>query len=505
MLWRRTRPGRRPAAVLTALAALCALGGVAIPAGPAGAAAAYTVVAPQLAVPAVRDTLAPGGAPPVSHDNEVMALATQGRRLFAATDQWMYPGRGAAGQILVKNASSGTWRVFERTQVLRVQALDSFPVPADQGMGPGHRLLITQVIVHGRSEIQWLLDGATAFAPRDSFTLAAAAGVRAFGAHESDGVWSLYAGVAPTGILRGTWSRTRHTLVWSAVPELSAPAPGAPGVPAQKVTGFAECAGALYVSINTGLYRRNDGRLGAGFSRWVAVYKEPAVGAHNSGLRGLTCVTHDGAPSLLLSTEGNGDVFRLDHLPGGTLAARAVTPGRPWPGISSVLEFAPVPALRAMLASSGTPVPARGAGSIDYVIAAYNNFESIDVGGVTRQFFGIEHAYLGGCPPTRRCGPVSFGAATFDAAACFAVRTDTGGPSPPSYTLRCLSGPAFTPVARPGKPIRTGQSFVSIRSIASSPFGDHRIYYAGYDCNFYPADGTAWVGSSTVAAVSLGS
>ncbi len=34
------------------------------------------------------------------------------------------------------------------------------------------------------------------------------------------------------------------------------------------------------------------------------------------------------------------------------------------------------------------------------------------------------------------------------------------------------------------KPVRSGQAFVSIRSILPSPFGDGRIYYGGYDCNF---------------------
>jgi hypothetical protein len=472
----------------------------------AGAASAYQVAAPSSSVPAVRDVLTTSSSSPVVHDNEVMALAAQGRRLFAATDQWMYPGPSASGQILVKNAARAPWRVFERTQVLRVQALDSFPIPADQGIGAGHSLLVTQVIVHGRSEIQWLLDGARAFSPADAFPLASrSANVRAFGAHERNGVWSVYAGVAPTGILRGTWSRRAHTLVWSSVPELTASASGSVGVQTQKVTGFADCGGALYVSIDTALYRRNDGALAAGTPRWAPVYEEPPVAAHNSGLRGLTCVPRAGVPSLLLSTEGTGNVYRLDGLPRGQVGTiPVVAPDRPWPGLDAVLEFSPIPALRGMLAASGTPVPSRGPGSIDYVIAAYNNFETIDVGGVDRQFFGIEHAYLGGCPPTRRCGPTAFKSATFDAAACFALRTDPGGTAAPSYVLRCLSGPGFTPERDPGKPITTGQAFVSIRTIVPSPFGDDRIYYGGYDCNFYPADGTAWVGSSLPADLQLG-
>jgi hypothetical protein len=52
-------------------------------------------------------------------------------------------------------------------------------------------------------------------------------------------------------------------------------------------------------------------------------------------------------------------------------------------------------------------------------------------------------------------------------------------------------------------PIRSGQAFVSIRSIVPSPFADGRVYYGGYDCNFYPADGTAWVATSTVSSLRL--
>jgi hypothetical protein len=41
---------------------------------------------------------------------------------------------------------------------------------------------------------------------------------------------------------------------------------------------------------------------------------------------------------------------------------------------------------------------------------------------------------------------------------------------------------------------------VSIVRIVTSPFDDGRRYYGGYDCNFTPTDGTAWVGTSTLSA-----
>ena len=75
--------------------------------------------------------------------------------------------------------------------------------------------------------------------------------------------------------------------------------------------------------------------------------------------------------------------------------------------------------------------------SIAYVIAAYNNFETVSVDGVARQLFGFEWGYDAACPSTRRCGPTAFGAVTYDAAACFGVRTDAK--TSPAFTLTLVS------------------------------------------------------------------
>ncbi len=480
------------------LLSLAVVGGLALCAATAGATPPPSA-SQTFPVPAARQPLTTNPGSPVAHDTETIAIVAHAGRLFAATGQWEYPGPSDAGQVLVKSSWTSGWSVFEQTQSLRVQALGSFPIPKDQGLGAGHSLLITQAIVGGRSRVQWLLDRARSFTPARSFVLASnGADVRAFGAHESGRTWAVYAGVAPTGILRGTWSRTKHTLVFDPKPELTAAPPGSPGLKTQKVTGFADCAGALYVSINTKLFRRNDGRLRPGQSRWVLVYEAPPVGPLNSGLRGLTCIKHRGSPALLVSTEGNGRVYRLGHLPRRRLTGRATpTSARRLPGgLVARLEFSPDSAIGRMLAATGTSVPAAGRGSISYVIAAYNNFEPISVGGIRRQAFGIEWHYSGRCPATRTCTPSGW-----SANACLAVRTDRG--RSPTYVLRCLSGPQFTLSRNVTTPVRSGQAFVSTRTIAPSPFGDHRIYYGGYDCNFYPADGTAWIASSTTAALKL--
>jgi hypothetical protein len=474
-------------------------------AAPASASGATAVGGPagRYAVAAQRQPLTMKAGSAVAHDTETEALVAHSGRLFAATGQWEYPGPSAFGQVLIKKSKTAPWSVFEQTQSLRVQALDSFPIPSDQGLGPGHSLLVTQAIVAGRSRIQWLLDGANSFSLRNSYVLPAGADVRAFGAHESGGIWSVYAGVRPTGVIQGVWSPARRTLVFNPKPELTVAPPGSPGAVTQKVTGFADCGGAVYSTINTTLYRRNDGSLPSGVPRWVPVYRAPPVGPHNSGLRGITCVAHEGSPSLLISTEGNGNVYRFDRLSRGRLDTTAApSPGSVADGLVQTLEFQPAPAIRQMLAIQGTTIPPAGRGSIAYVIAAYNNgdFQTMRVGSADRQVFGFEWGYQGVCPTTQKCGPIASGVVHFNASACFAVRTDQG--QAPAYALRCLSGPTVNPSAQVSKPIRSGQAFVSIRSIVPSPFADGRIYYAGYDCNFYPADGTAWVAISPLHSLS---
>ena len=197
-------------------------------------------------------------------------------------------------------------------------------------------------------------------------------------------------------------------------------------------------------------------------------------------------------------------MYRFDDLPRGQLqppCARA--PDRSPDGLVQTLEFRPVPAIRQMLATQGRVLPATGQGSIVYVIAAYNNgdFQTIKMGGVDRQVFGFEWGYLGSCPTMENCGPIASGTVHFNASACFAIRTDQGNRRP----IRCVvsGGATMPPSSQVSKPIRSGQAFVSIRSIVPATFADGQIYFGGYDCNFYPADGTAWVASSSVGALDL--
>ena len=118
----------------------CPLAAAASPA--AHLAAARGTIGPY-AVPALRQPLTTNAKSTVAHDTETEALVAHSGRLFAATGQWEYPGPSAFGQVLVKKSKTSPWTVFEQTQSLRVQALDSFSIPSDQGararsFPPGH-------------------------------------------------------------------------------------------------------------------------------------------------------------------------------------------------------------------------------------------------------------------------------------------------------------------------------------------------------------------------------
>ena len=319
-----------------------------------GPGASYVVVAQ-------RQQLTTNANSPVAHDTETEALVAHSGHIFAATGQWEYPGPSAFGQVLVKRSKASPWTVFEQTQSLRVQALDSFPIPSNQGLGPGHSLLVTQAVVAGQSRIQWLLDGANSFSLSNSYVLPAGADIRAFGAHESGGVWAVYAGVRPTGVLQGIWSPTRRTLVFNPAPELTVAPPGSPGAVTQKVTGFADCGGAMYTTINTTLYRRNDGALPSGIPRWVQVYRAPPVGPHNSGLRGITCLTETGHRRYSSRQRATATCTGSTISHEGQLDTTArPSPGSVADGLVQTLEFQPIPAIRQMLAAQGTIIPTTG-------------------------------------------------------------------------------------------------------------------------------------------------
>ena len=228
----------------------------------------------------------------VAHDTETEALVAQSGRSR---------GDGPMGVPRPFGVRTGPGQEVEDRSVvaLRADAVSSgpgaglLPGPSDQGLGSGplpprdsgHRRRALQDPVVAR-RCQLVFPSQFVCSPgrrRCRCVRGARVG------------WGLVQSMPGFG-RRGSFKVSGRLLValWCSIPslELSVAPPGSPGAVTQKVTGFADCGGALYTTINTTLYRRNDGTLPSGIPRWVPVYRAPPVGpAHNSGLRGITCVS----------------------------------------------------------------------------------------------------------------------------------------------------------------------------------------------------------------------
>ncbi len=299
-------------------------------------------------LPATMESFDAGPAAP-TNNTEILHLVSHGRRMFAATGQWMSP-RTDGAQVLVKETATAPWRVFDRFPVLRVTMLESITVPARHNRGRRTQVLLTQGRreTPGPTQLLWLQDDAERF--EGAFALPRQDQVRAVGARaETDG-FAFYAGAEPTGVLRGVWDAGGGAIRWSATPELSVEAPGA----SRKVTSFAECNRSMFATIDQVLYRRDDGALAPGVARWTEWFRDPE--ARESGLRAATCILHRGRPALLVSSEGPGTVYRFDDL---AAAAPIVT-------VELDAKAAIAEGLRS-LGTTGDPRPL-------YVITAYNEF-----------------------------------------------------------------------------------------------------------------------------------
>lgn len=422
------------------------------------------------AVPATVELLAErGGA--LAAATETVRLARHAGALWASTSQWKAPEPGG-GAVLRKRGPEAPWTVVLRSDQRRVMALESFTVPARRNGGAAAEVLLTQARVDGRSELRWLVGDADDLSGR--FPLESArADARSLGGHAEGDGFAFYAGVRPTGILRGEWRPEPGTIAWSREAELAVGG----GRIDRKVTGFASCGGAMWATVRETLYRRREGDLASGAERWSRVYTAPVENARNSGLRGLTCIEHDGGPALLVAKEGRGEILRFDAR-GDEESSRADG------SLSPVVEADLRELVHESLRATGHALPARGRGAVGYVLPAYNEMLEIADGVYLT---GVEWSYRGGrCPETRVCQPER----TFDAAACTLRRERRA--SGAAWSLACLGGEA-TPAPSVNVPVRPGESFVAVRALRPSPWVPGDLYLAGYDANFVASEGTAWI------------
>jgi len=415
---------------------------------------------------------------PLRATTEVTNLVAFTGELWASTSQWMAPA--PIGGAILRRASRGApWEVVLQTDQLRVMGLEAFRVPAGRE-GVAEVLLAQAQPPESPHEIRWSVAPDRSLAAR--FALPDAGGtVRSFGAHVAiDGSATFFAGVQPTGILAGTWDGVARTIRWSPTPELVV---GGAGLD-QKVTGFASCGGAAWATVRGTLYRRRtDGGIDLSTGGpWQAAWSVEVANPDNSGLRGVSCIEHDGAPAILLGIEGSGEIVRFDGVDrlGAVIAATPLAP---------VPELDTRELIDATLRGWGHAVPATGAGAVGYTIPAYNEFTEIG-GGVIAA--GVEWSYeAAACPASRRCQPER----TFDAQACLLRRTEHAGV--PDWQMRCLAVPADVPNPIP-VPVPPGAAFVAVRALRLSPWDDRDLGLAGYDSNFVSSNGTGWVADLSV-------
>ena len=125
---------------------------------------------------------------------------------------------------------------------------------------------------------------------------------------------------------------------------------------------------------------------------------------------------------------------------------------------------------------------------------AYNEFLPVHAEHGSTHLTGLEWAYFGGgCPSGRTCLPQR----NFDTEACYLIRT--AARNEVDYEMGCLGG-ELTPSGPRGVPVMAGQAYVAVRTARVSPWNPRTLYFGGYDANFVPATGTAWVATAPVAA-----
>ncbi len=423
---------------------------------------------------------------------ETLFITEHVGKLYAATGQWKSPELTGA-QILVKESPTADWHSFKDLAVVRASALSSFEIPAELNEGNSVEVLLAfgrdypqestiEAIQELPKGIFWMVGDKGGF---DSFfSLPSDGDIRSFGAVQEGNEFAFYAGINPSGVLRGVWDPDTQSILWGSDIELSVVENlsnrAVPPI-AGKVTGFAPCGGDLYVTIRRNLFRRSSDT-----GEWNNIYSIPVTGDANSGFRGLTCTSDSsGQPALLISAEGIGAVYRLENLS-----------GQPNP----ILELDIRQAIATALARSGVAIPRRGDGSVGYVISAYNEFTPVIINGQEKHMFGVEWGYRGRgiCPEGLVCQP---GPGAFAAYACFFVRDATG--TDPQYSFQCLGGEDFTPQPNYELPVTRGEAFVAVRAIHPSPWDPSRIYLGGYDANDIPSFNTAWIGSISTQDIRL--
>jgi len=396
---------------------------------------------------------------------EIVHLAAHKGRLFAGNGYWMDPRwpDNPWAQVLVLDSPDGKWKVDLAMGPghLRVTALRSVTFTTDH---QGRRLAKPVNLLLAASDIMrpprashiWTRNDETGTWIRT--TLAGDPGLRrstrAFAVHRDrvTGVDRIFVAAGALGIYSGVYDPTLPGKIrWDHQPEL--------GPVRIRPMAFAEANGVLYASAGTSVYRRHDGPK----PHWEKIYTDNTPEHWElGGIRGLTAVP---APS------GQGESLLFSH-------TDRIIRVDPADNHRSTIELR----IRPLLEKAwGVPVP--GA-----IIAAYSYITPIkDPGsGRTVYLLGVEGRIQRANPPGGY-RPDTYGG--WYAGGTYLIRE-----APGRYRARQVNGPWA-----PGKP-----KLVAPRAIVVSPFARHAgrwVYFAGFDCNFFPARDTAWIFCAPIETV----
>ena len=388
---------------------------------------------------------------------EIVHLVAHKGRLYAGNGYWMDPrGREAipGSQVLVLDSPHGTWKVDLALGPghLRVTALKSVTFRTDaEGKpltAPVNLLLAASDIQGGNRESNiWTRDDNS-----NTWVKTTLEGdpecrrsTRALIVHRDrrTEVDRIYVAAGALGIYGGVFDANQPGKIrWDKKAEL--------GPLAIRPMSFAEANGSLYASAGASVYRRKDGPS----PLWEKVYSDNTPENWElGGIRGLTAVP---------SPSGSGESILFSH-------TDRIIRIDPQEGHRATVELE----IRPLLAKNwGTAV--RGG-----IIAAYSDMMPLKdpATGRTVHILGVEaRIEQGGKDKTYR--PDTFFG--WYAGGSYLIRE-----SDQNYRLKEVNGRWA-----PGKP-----KLVAPRAYMVSPFPEDAgryVYFAGFDCNFFPALDTAW-------------
>ena len=257
---------------------------------------------------------------------ETMSLVAHKGKLYAGMSflmdwSWSYYATlgilGKPAQILVKDSADANWRLDYQADInkMRVDTMHSITFTTDAtgaSLPQPVTLLLAGlcdmtspmgegvVCVRDDNANQWIKTKLLDIAPQDQVT------IRAIGLHRDKvtGIDRVFAGAYPGGIFSGVYDPTKPgNILWENAPEFSDFN--------ERVVGFGECNGELYVSIKPAIYKRVDGPTPA----WEKVYEyttyegdKPSYQGGISGMRGLTAIPNPKGKGevLLMALEGFG-------------------------------------------------------------------------------------------------------------------------------------------------------------------------------------------------------